>query len=150
MASKSLSAREKGKVDENQFTGRDDIFVYLRSTPNSIMYDADDDELEINSKEEARVNISILRSETQADNRGEKDADNRGEKYTAIASQKLKFDLFVHHFMKIKNDTNTVVSVSCKNYSKPYKWSSSGVYRTFRKHLKRVHPYKANLIKTLN
>ena len=50
--------------------------------------------------------------------------------------------------MKIKNESGTVVSVSCKHCSKIYKWSTSGGYRTFRKHLERVHPCKAYLTKT--
>ena len=56
-------ARSQGKVDENQFTNEDDFFGYLQSA--EMMYGANDDELEIHPEEEAQVNISTQRSETQ-------------------------------------------------------------------------------------
>jgi len=96
--------------------------------------------LDIDELEEAQVNIPTQRFETHAGDRGEED--------TATASQKLKSDLFVYHFTKIKNDSGTVVSVSCKHCSKTYKWSASDGYGTYRKHLERVHPCEAGLIKT--
>jgi len=63
-------ARGKGKVGENQFAGRDNIFGYLQST--KMMYGADN-ELELYLEEEAQVNILIQRSKTQAGDRGEED-----------------------------------------------------------------------------
>ena len=60
MASDSSPARGKGNVSENQFAGGagDDIFGYMPSTPYSMMYGANNDELEIHPEEEAQVNIS--------------------------------------------------------------------------------------------
>ena len=57
-----------------------------------MMYDADDDELEIHSEDETQVNIPTQMSETQAGDRGEEDS--------ATPNQKLKSDLFMHHFTK--------------------------------------------------
>ena len=74
-------------------------------------------------EEEAQVNIPIQRSKTQAGDRDEEDI--------AAASQKLKSDLFMHHFTKIKNESGMVINVSCKYCLKTYKLSTSGDYETF-------------------
>ena len=50
--------------------------------------------------------------------------------------------------MNIKNDTGTIVSVNCEHCLKTYKWSTSSSYGIYRKHLERVPPYQAVLIKT--
>jgi len=50
--------------------------------------------------------------------------------------------------MKIKNESNSVVTVSYKHCSKTYNWSTYGDYRTFQKHLERVHPCEDGLTKT--
>ena len=68
MASESPSAKGKNKVGESQPAGND-IFSFLYSS--EMNYDFDTDELEIHPDEEAQVNISTQRSETQAGDRGE-------------------------------------------------------------------------------
>ena len=72
MKSKSSSARDKGKVCENQFTGEDDIFGFMQSTLYSIFY-ANNEKLEIHPKKETQVNILTQRSQTQEGDRGEED-----------------------------------------------------------------------------
>ena len=104
MASGSSSVKGKGKIGENLFADGNDIFGFLQSS--EMNYDLDTDELEIHLEEEAQVKIPTQRSETQADDRSEEDS--------VTASQKLKSDLFVHYFTKIKNDLSTITSVSCK------------------------------------
>ena len=119
-------AKRNDKVGENQFADENDIFSFLQSA--EMNYGFHNDELEIHLKKEAQVYIPAQRSETQ-------DGD-RGEEYTTLGSQKLKSEHYVHHFTKIKNDGKDV-SISCKYYSKTYKWFIFGDYGTYRKHLER-------------
>ena len=103
MASESSSAKGKSKVGESQPAGNDIFSLHL----SEMNYDFNIDELEIHPEEDAQINILTQRSKTQADDRGEED--------TAANSQELKSDFFVHHFTKNKNESGTVVSVSCKH-----------------------------------
>ena len=75
-----------------------------------MMY-ADNEKLEIHLEKDAQVKILTQRSQNQEDDRGEEDT----------TRQKLKFDLFIHYFTKIKNDTDTVVGISYTHCPKTYK-----------------------------
>ena len=84
------------------------------------MLNDDDEKLVTHPKEKEQLHIPTQRSQPQEGDKDEED----------IASQKLKSDLFVHHFTKVKNDATTIVNVSCKHCPKSYKWSASGGYET--------------------
>ena len=81
------------------------------------------------SKKRCNAIFQPKRSQTQGGDRGEEDT----------ANQKLKSDLFVYHFMKIRNEMSTIFNVNCKYYPKSYKWFASSDYEIYQKYLERAH-----------
>ena len=48
----------------------------------------------------------------------------------------------------MKNEAGTIVSINCNHCSKTYKWSASGGYRAYHRHLEKARPCDAGLTKT--
>ena len=61
------------------------------------------------------------------------------EKEEDLIHKQSKFDLFVKHMKKVRKEDGDFVA-ACNYCTKTYKWSKSGGYDTYRKHIETKHP----------
>ncbi|KAK0607371.1 hypothetical protein LWI29_014006 [Acer saccharum] len=61
------------------------------------------------------------------------------EREEDLIQKQSKSDLFVKHMKKIRNEDGSII-VACNYCNKVYKWSRSGGYGTYWKHIEAKHP----------